>query len=100
MGNRLKPIDCRSKTGIAISFIDTISLLCNQLGGMGEKVLSSKPVKEAIRDLQADETAWYALSKLSYTKGREAADRTIQEIVQKMTIAQKKRISKLIKEID
>jgi len=96
---QLKPIDCRSKIGIAISLIDTISLLCNQLGKMGEKVLSSKSVKEAIRDLQGDETASYALNKLSKTKEDEANAAMIHSIVNNLTPAQKMEISRMINEM-
>jgi hypothetical protein len=97
---RTKTIDCRSKIGVAISFVDTISVLCGQLGKMGEATLNSKAVKEAIRDLQGDELASYGLRKLSLTKEMEATNIFQEEVVKNMTEKDRKRISEIINSID
>lgn len=97
---KAKTIDCRSEIGKAISIVDTISLLCGQLGAMGEATLNNKAVKEAIRDLQGDEEASYALRKLSYTKESEATNEMISSIVENMSDRQRKKIKELIKKMD
>jgi hypothetical protein len=92
----IKAVDCRSKAGKAISLIDTISILCSQLGSMRGKIFDDKSVKEAIRDLQGDEAAYYVINKLSLTKEKEATNILINEVVSNLTQKERNRIKRIM----
>lgn len=94
---KTKVIDRKSRIGKAVSLIDTISILCSQLGQMGEKTLTNKSVVQAIRDLQGDELASHVIGRLHKTRQREATEKFFHEAVSKLTPAERKRIGQLLK---
>lgn len=95
-----KIIETKTKENIAISLIDRIHVLAYKLGNMDESVLNSREVKKAIRTLQGSETAHYAISKLYTTKEMEATNLMMSEVINNMSVEEKKRIGELIKTLD
>lgn len=70
--------DCRSRNGITVALIDTISFLLKQLH---DRSLKSKEVQAALKDLQADEEVWSTAYKLIQSEKEIEFRKTVSDSI-------------------